>query len=188
MANKTHPRTLIYKRTHEGDPDPKTGEFGCKGCMGQVRGWEFDAVIGVGGIGRKAKKHDIDRKLTWVGIGPHTTGDSRCPLVTFDHFLYCEPMPLLESLAPNLAKRMYDGKVRAVLALSSLSEAEQDDIQRILDLAKDAPPSSHQKRGAPPQALQKTFDKIRSSPCHRRSAAQEAELENPADPNSGAAD
>jgi hypothetical protein len=174
MANKTHPRTLIYKRTHEGDPDPDKGVFGGKGCMGQVRGWKFDAVIGVGGMGREPKKHGIYQKLTWVGIGPHTTGDSRCPLVTFDHFLYCEPMPLLKNLAPNLAKRMYDGKVRVILDSSSLSAAEQRDVQGILELAKDAPPSS-QQRGVPQQDLKKTVDKHRSSPCRRRSAAQDAE-------------
>ena len=27
-------RTLIYKRTHTGDPDPKTGVFGNNDCMG----------------------------------------------------------------------------------------------------------------------------------------------------------
>jgi hypothetical protein len=38
-------RTLIYKRTHSGDPDPKAGVFGCNNCMNTVRGWGFDAVI-----------------------------------------------------------------------------------------------------------------------------------------------
>jgi hypothetical protein len=181
MANKKLPQTLIYKRTHEDDPDPDTGVFGGKNCMGQVRGRKFDAVIGVGGIGREPKKHGIDRKLTWIGIGPHKTGDPRCPLVTFDHFLYCEPMPLLENLAPNLAKRMYDGKVRVILDPSSLSEAEKRDVQKILDIAKDVPPSRRQQSGAPQQDLQKTVDKQRSSPCRKRSAAQKVEQQNPSD-------
>ena len=43
-------RTLIYKRTHLGDPD-LFGTFGINDCMGEVRARQFDAVIGVGGIG-----------------------------------------------------------------------------------------------------------------------------------------
>ena len=38
-------RTLIYKRTHPGDPDAK-GRFGIYDCMGRVRAWDFEAVIG----------------------------------------------------------------------------------------------------------------------------------------------
>ena len=38
-------RTLIYKRTHPGDPGPE-GQFGIHGCMGQVRTWGFEAVVG----------------------------------------------------------------------------------------------------------------------------------------------
>jgi hypothetical protein len=63
-------RTLIYKRTHTGDPDPTTGVFGNHDCMGSVRGWQFDAVIGVGGVGREPKSHRIAGKLTWIGINP----------------------------------------------------------------------------------------------------------------------
>jgi hypothetical protein len=178
-ANKTHLRTLIYKRTHEGDPDPDTGVFGGKKCMGKVRGWKFDAVIGVGGIGREPEEQGIDRRLTWVGIGPHKTGDPRCPLVAFDHFLYCvQPRPLLKDVAPNLAKRMYDGNVRVIL--NSLSKEEKWDVERILELAKDAPPSS-QLTGAPQQSIKKTVDNRRSNPCRGGLAAQDAEQENPAD-------
>jgi hypothetical protein len=78
-------RTLIYKRTHTGDPDPVSGVFGNNNCMGQVRGWLFDTVIGVGGIGTYAQSEHIAGLLTWVGIGPHKTGDLRRPRVTFDH-------------------------------------------------------------------------------------------------------
>jgi hypothetical protein len=37
-------RTLIYKRTHTGDPDA-SGCFGIFDCMGRVRALDFDAVI-----------------------------------------------------------------------------------------------------------------------------------------------
>lgn len=45
-------RTLIYKRTHSGDPDSESGVFGNHDCMGSVKGWQYDAVIGIGGIGQ----------------------------------------------------------------------------------------------------------------------------------------
>ena len=46
-------RILVYKRTHVGDPDV-AGRFGINHCMGSVRGYHYDAVIGVGGMGREA--------------------------------------------------------------------------------------------------------------------------------------
>jgi hypothetical protein len=64
-----------------------------------------------------------------------------CPLVTFDHFLYYgEQGPLLKNIAPALASRMlYDKNVRKLM--DSLSCEEQREVERILDLAMDAPPS-----------------------------------------------
>jgi len=49
-------KTLIYKRTHTGDPHREVGVFGENGCMRRVRGYKFDAVIGIGGIGPEPKK------------------------------------------------------------------------------------------------------------------------------------
>lgn len=145
-------RTLIYKRTHSGDPDPATGVFGNNGCMGRDRAWSFDAVIGVGGIGREPERHCIARKLTWVGIGPHKTGDPHRPLVTFDHFLYYgEKGPLLETLAPALASHMYGGNVRAMILDSSSPAKEHLQAENILDTAKNAPPSPVRLQGAPRQ-------------------------------------
>lgn len=60
-------RILVYKRTHNGDPN-EIGEFGCNDCMGTVRDWNFDAVIGVGGI--SATSYKMDGKITWIGIHP----------------------------------------------------------------------------------------------------------------------
>ena len=133
-------RTLIYKRTHSGDPGPKTGVFGNHDCMGQVRAWNFDAVIGVGGKGPEPVNNGIAEKLTWVGIGPHKTGDLRRPEVAFDHFLYYgkdgEP---LSDIAPMLAKHLYDGKARVIM--DSLSDEERREVEEILKLAQKAPPS-----------------------------------------------
>jgi hypothetical protein len=150
-------RTLIYKRTHSGDPDPKRGVFGNNDCMGSVKGWRYDAVIGIGGIGPEPKRERIAGKLTWVGIGPHKVFDNprkpRNPRVTFDHFWYLgERGPLIEAIYPTLAKRMYEKNVR-VLIHSAPTEArarqvELDrEISKILARAKTSSPSSRlQKR------------------------------------------
>lgn len=78
-------RTLVYKMTHTGDPEPNTGVWGWTGCMGQVRGYGFDAVTGVGGT---SARDGIAGRIVWIGIGPRKTGDPREPLVTFDRFRF----------------------------------------------------------------------------------------------------
>ena len=133
-------RTLVYKRTHSGDPDPATGVFGIHDCMATVRGRSFDAVIGIGGIGQEPHRCGIARKLTWVGVGPHRTGDSHRPLVAFDHFLYYgEDGPLFEALAPALAGHIYGRGVRTIM--DKLSDQERMEIVGILRTALTAPAS-----------------------------------------------
>ena len=147
-------RTLIYKRTHCGDPDPESGVFGNNDCMGTVRGWRYDAVIGIGGIGPEPKRQGIAGRLTWVGIGPHKVHEPnhpRSPRVTFDHFLYLgERGPFLELAYPALASRMYEKHVRVLMhspspmavLFSENNTCELDrDIEKVLGLAKDALPS-----------------------------------------------
>ncbi|MEK8088110.1 hypothetical protein WNB94_17150 [Aquabacterium sp. A3] len=125
-------RILTYKRTHTGDPN-EDGVFGINDCMGQVRDLEYEAVIGIGGIGSEARKHRIDGKITWVGIAPSKhVGDWASPLVTFKHFLLFDAGgPTLASLAPNLARRMYEGKVRYLLTGYTLEE--QADAQAVVN-------------------------------------------------------
>jgi hypothetical protein len=142
-------RVLVYKRTHTGDPDPETGTFGCNHCMGSVRGWNYDAVIGVGGIGAEPVSHDIAGKVTWIGIGPHhvDVGDERGPGVQFDHFLlYDADGPVFRKLAPKLAKRMYDNGIRVVL--HDLTATELAEVAGILKRANNAPPSPGKKSTA----------------------------------------
>jgi hypothetical protein len=110
-------RILTYKRTHVGDPD-QYGRFGIYDCMGRVRNYAFDAVIGVGGIGQEPKSFGIDRKINWVGINPKRklSVGGKGVEVTFKKFLRLEEDgPLLETLAPSLARRMYDGGARILL-------------------------------------------------------------------------
>lgn len=141
-------RTLIYKRTHSGDPDPVSGVFGNNNCMKTVRAWGFDAVIGIGGVGKEPVSKGIAGKLTWIGIGKHETHTDRrrpfvspeTPLVTFDHFLYYgEEGPSLDEIAPALARRMFDRNVR--ILMDSLTPQQEKEVEKILALARRAPPS-----------------------------------------------
>lgn len=137
-------RTLIYKRTHNGDPDPDSGIFGGsgdRGCMGQVRGYRYDAVIGVGGISSWPRREGIAGRLTWVGLGPRKTGDPRCPLVVFDHFAHWgRSGELIEDIAPRLFARIYPKNVRLIMS-DSLADAELAEVMAILHRARNAPPS-----------------------------------------------
>lgn len=123
--------TLVYKRTHHGDPD-SLGLFGIRDCMGSVRSWAFDWVIGVGGQGAEAESNDIARKLNWIGVGAHKTyvRGMDDPIVTFDQFRdFGTGGPLLQPIAPNLARRMYEKRARAMVDFSPMELAE---IKKIL--------------------------------------------------------
>jgi hypothetical protein len=131
-------RVLIYKRTHPGDPN-LDGVFGCEDCMGVVRGRRFDAVIGVGGIGPEAQGWGIDRRLNWVGVGPHPSESIpigfRGRLVTFDRFILLEEQgPKLQRIAPALARYMYFVHRRVVMS-DALNPTLRREIGKILSLA-----------------------------------------------------
>jgi hypothetical protein len=137
-------RTLIYKRTHTGDPD-RNGWFGIHDCMGRVRTWEFDAVIGVGGFGAEPISHGIDGRVTWIGIGPHKIPaiGGRGPLVTFDRFVLFDARgPSFIRKAPRLSRRLYANNVRVLL--HDLDHREQREVASILKLAKHAKRSRSQ--------------------------------------------
>ena len=125
-------RILTYKRTHVGDPD-QYGRFGIYDCMGRVRNYAFDAVIGIGGIGQEPKSFGIDRKINWVGINPkrRPSFSRKGVEVTFEKFLRLEEHgPLLETLAPSLARRMYEGGAR--ILLKNYTELELREATAIL--------------------------------------------------------
>ena len=127
-------RILTYKRTHTGDPDP-TGQFGINNCMGRVRNWSFDAVIGVGGIGSEPRSYGIDGRVTWVGRdpswNPHPLGHGQ--IVTFESFaLFEQTGPLLSSIAPYLARRMYEKGAR--ILLKDYSQEEQAEAEALLTI------------------------------------------------------
>ncbi len=133
-------KILVYKRTHVGDPGPD-GCFGVYDCMGAVRDRDYDAVIGVGGIGSEPKSHGIAGKVNWIGIGPHKTDNGkRGPDVTFDHFAYYgSDGAEFVDCAPILAKRIYDHNVRSIL--QGLTDEEYAEALAIVAWAQNAPPS-----------------------------------------------
>jgi hypothetical protein len=107
--------------------------------MGAVRGWRFDAVIGVGGIGPESQRWGIDRRLNWVSVGAHPSESIpigfRGPLGTFNRFLLLEAQgPELHIIAPTLARYMYAVNRRVVMS-DSLNHTLQGEIQVILSLA-----------------------------------------------------
>jgi hypothetical protein len=131
-------RVLIYKRTHVGDPT-REGAFGLADCMGSVRRWNYDAVIGVGGLSAEPQDCGIAGRITWVGVGAKRSGDIpvgyRGPIVEFDQFkLFDEAGPMLDSVAPNLALHMF-GVHRRVIMSDSLHDTMQREITKILALA-----------------------------------------------------
>jgi hypothetical protein len=93
--------------------------------MGRVRNYPFDAVIGVGGTGREPRSYGIDRKINWVGINPkrppHRDGNG---VVKFEKFLLLEQHgPLLKSVAPSLARRMYERGARILLTITAIQSS-----------------------------------------------------------------
>jgi hypothetical protein len=132
--------TLIYKRTHKGDPG-EAGVFGEHDCMGRVRSWGFDAVIGVGGKRPWRKHAGIAEKINWIGLNaiktPAVSHRWTGPIVTFQKFvLYDEQGPSLKKFAPRLHRYMFEEKhVRAVLS-RSLPSGTQKEIGEILKLAR----------------------------------------------------
>ena len=58
-------KVLVYKRTHTGDPS-ENGVFGESDCMGAIRNWYYDAVIGIGSIRSWEGDEGIAGKVTWI--------------------------------------------------------------------------------------------------------------------------
>lgn len=108
------PPTLVYKRTHHGDPDGR-GHFGCNGCMGWVRSWEFTNVIGIGGTGPEPIAEGISGRVSWVGIGRRPVGkEGGHPVWAFSQFRnFGKQGPFVRKCMPLVAKRMYDVNVRS---------------------------------------------------------------------------
>jgi hypothetical protein len=139
-------RVLIYKRTHRVDPNSETGMFGGRDCMGAIRDRSFEAIVGVGGTQPWPGDEGFSCKLSWIGINPHKFASRvqmglRGPFMAFARFIdFGEDGPLLKDRWPYLAEHLYTKGARHIM---SLSPKEQQEVEEILKLARDAPPSKH---------------------------------------------
>lgn len=138
---ETAMKVLIYKRTHMGDPDER-GVFGIYDCMGRMRNWNFDAVIGIGGKSPWKGHTGIKQKINWIGLGPKKIfPPKRGHRVVFDHFkLYEEAGVNIELNYPNLFDYMYSKNKRFSMS-SNLPEKVLEEVKMILNSIKDCPAS-----------------------------------------------
>jgi len=133
-------RTLVYRMTHSGDPDARSGVWGVSDCMGRVRAQGFQAVIGIGG---KTAIDGLAGRLVWIGIDPSKSPSRhpgwRGPEVRFRRFRYFgDEGPFLIDLAPHLAQSLYLRPPRIPVQSSSLSPEAQREIAEILAMAVSA--------------------------------------------------
>ena len=132
--------TLVYKMTHKGDPDHARGFWGVEDCMGRIRDYDFDAVIGIGGLTWWKRETSRAGEVVWIGIEPQKVPvqGKRGPLVRFAHFHYfLEGELMLSEIAPVLEKSMH----RARFMRDGFSPVEKREIERICKLALSAGPS-----------------------------------------------
>jgi hypothetical protein len=128
--------------THISDPDSDLGCWGVEDCMGQVRGYAFDAVIGIGGRSWWTNQTSRAGEIVWIGIGPQktTVRGKRGLEVRFAHFRYFrEGELMLSTKAPKLETAMRNCRFR----LYGFSQAQEREIGQIRKLAKKYGPSAH---------------------------------------------
>ncbi len=136
-------KVLIYKRTHKGDPNPE-GIFGINDCMGRVRNWDYDAVIGIGGNSPWKQNADIKHKINWIGLHPKKikSPDKRGAQIIFEHFqLFEEKGADIKEKYPHLFKYMYSNSKRFDLS-TQLPKVVLEEVNEILKIVEDAPKSS----------------------------------------------
>ena len=159
MKDKENPVILVYRRTHTGDPN-KNGVFGCHDCMGVVRNYPYNAVIGIGGSKPDPGYGGIKERVTWIGICPNRANptnedrdlmklenpkfnDFGGQLVTFKRFLLLDnDGPLVHDISPKLYKYMFENH-RIPRFAKNFSPEIYDELKNILKLADHAPPSSN---------------------------------------------
>ena len=132
--------TLVYKMTHSGDPDFDLGCWGVSDCMGKVRGYDFDAVIGIGGRSWWTNQTSRVGELIWIGLDPQQIpGGKRGPKLAFAHFRpFQEGEQMLKKIAPKLDRAMRNRRIM----LYGFDQVQKREIEKILKLAMKAEPSA----------------------------------------------
>lgn len=131
--------TLVYKMTHSGDPDTDLGCWGVSDCMGRVRGYDFEAVIGIGGRSWWTNETNRAGELIWIGIAPQQIpGGKRGPKLAFTHFRHFQNGEMmLSEVSPKLDKAMRKRR----FMLYGFDQGQEREIKTILKLAMKAEPS-----------------------------------------------
>jgi hypothetical protein len=150
-------KILVYRRTHTGDPDPVTKEFGIHDCMGRVREWEYRSVIGVGGVKPDYGDEGISKRITWVGIGrrpsprcadltdikrmqdsnPNFQG-FRAKIISFDEFfLWDAAGPLVKNCCPELYRYMFKEHRIPRAAVGSIPDHIRTELSAFLKKARE---------------------------------------------------
>jgi hypothetical protein len=132
--------TLVYKMTHSGDPDSELGCWGVSDCMGQVRGYGFDAVIGIGGRSWWTNETSREGELIWIGVDPQEIpGGRRGPKLAFAQFRYFQAgEKVLSEIAPTLDRAMRNRR----FMLYGFNRTQEQEIKAILKMAMRAEPSA----------------------------------------------
>jgi hypothetical protein len=159
-------KILIYKRTHTGDPD-KYGVFGNEDCMGRVRNWDFDAVIGVGGKSPWKDHIDIKQKINWIGVEPKkiSAGHLRGHKIVFEHFALFEGSGVdIKDQYPNLFDYMYGSRKRFDMS-SDLPENVFQEVTEILNSVKNNPASIAYDTGGEDTSDRKNVKLSRCNGC-----------------------
>lgn len=160
-------RVLIYKRTHKGDPN-SDGIFGHHDCMGRIRNWNYDAVIGIGGKSPWIEDIDIKHKINWVGLNPKKikSKNQRGDKVVFGHFALFEGNgACIDEQYPNLFLYMYGSRKRFDMA-KELPPKVFTEVKSILESIRDKPPSK--KYYARNAHHSKTVRGIKCNPCQSK--------------------
>jgi hypothetical protein len=135
--------TLVYKMTHQGDPNFTDRTWGASDCLGSKRDGPFANVIGVAGkttgwCGPNSKRL-IALRLVWIGLGKKAIRYiGRGHVYTFEHFYDArESGILLRDIAPELARKMYVRNARMTIHERGFacSLPIDEEIRRLLVLA-----------------------------------------------------
>src|SRR5260370_1014045 len=152
-------RNFVYVMTHHDDPN-KDGLWGCCDCTGEKRGWNYYAVIGVGGV--KTKPAEMTGKLIWIGKSPTKTyvKGKRGPEVTFKDFCDCG---IYGPKMYSVARRLWEKIKKAPRGFMYPTSEKQ--VNRLLKLAKE---SSANARHDTTNHLSEGTDLCKDSPKDQR--------------------
>ena len=148
-------KILVYKRTHDNDPDNK-GQFGVNDCMGRIRNYDYDAVIGIGAKYTDPGSEGLSLKINWIGVKPLRTNsfNNGNPIVCFERFKHFHDKgdyipnkyPHLyeymyqvgvgkryKILNSDIKKEVYDEAISIINSINNYESLNSCDVDKIVD-------------------------------------------------------